>query len=136
MTPSEAKVLLSYHSGRNADIDHPKWETGFLGSLRPFRGYLLPENFHEVMACLRALAPEISQGGTIDREVVNDVVGILHLGRSWAIHPDGMLQRNNLISEADVARLEDWLDTISYSFMMVLDSDDPEEWFSQYEDGK
>ncbi|WP_335993961.1 hypothetical protein [Fusobacterium polymorphum] len=33
-----AKELLSFHSCRNDDINNPKWENGFLGSLRPFQG--------------------------------------------------------------------------------------------------
>ena len=31
MNKEEAAVLLSFHSGRNPDIDHPKWTNGFLG---------------------------------------------------------------------------------------------------------
>ena len=30
-------VELSFHSGRNEDIKNPKWENGFLGSLRPYK---------------------------------------------------------------------------------------------------
>ena len=40
MDKNEAKELLSFHSTRNEDIDNMKWEKGFLGSLRPFRGEL------------------------------------------------------------------------------------------------
>lgn len=36
MNKEEAKELLSYHSGTSEDIHNPKWESGFLGSLRPF----------------------------------------------------------------------------------------------------
>ena len=133
MTPDEARQLLSFHSGRNEDFQHPKWKDGFLGSLRPYRGYLNPDNYHEVMDCLRALAPSLSEGDHVDRHVINDLIGIIHLGRAWAIHPDGMLQRNNLISEDDTRTIERWLETISYSFMTILDSEDPDSWFSDYE---
>jgi hypothetical protein len=84
------------------------------------------------MDCIQALAPELSAGDQVDRKVINDLIGITHLGRAWGIHPDGMLQRNRLITYEDTRTLETWLETISYSLMMVLDSDDPETWFSEY----
>lgn len=67
MNINEAKELLSFHAGRNNDINNPKWENGFLGSLRPFRGKLHIENLDEVIECLRTLkgefsAPTIEQG--------------------------------------------------------------------------
>jgi len=40
MDKEEALLLLSFHSTRNSDIDNPKWENGFLGILRPFKGEL------------------------------------------------------------------------------------------------
>lgn len=58
MTVEEAKGLLSYHSGRNPDFKNPKWENGFLGSLRPFTGSLNKDNFIEVMECLMYLLEE------------------------------------------------------------------------------
>ena len=58
MDKNEAKELLSFHSTRNEDIDNMKWEKGFLGSLRPFRGELYEENLFEVIECLRALKDE------------------------------------------------------------------------------
>ena len=44
MDKETAKTLLSFHSGRNDDINNPKWENGFLGSLRPFCGELIESN--------------------------------------------------------------------------------------------
>src|SRR5262245_37045603 len=111
MTPAEAKELLLIHSFAHPDIKHPKMECGFLGSLRPYRGHLVEESFHEVMAALRALAPTFHQP-TVDREVVGALWGICHLARSWGVHPDGMLRRNGLIQEQDIARLERWVDCI------------------------
>ena len=46
MDKTEARIRLSFHSGRNSLIDDPRWANGFLGSLRPFRGELRQENFH------------------------------------------------------------------------------------------
>ena len=47
-----AKELLSFHSCRNDDINNPKWENGFLGSLRPFQGKIYEKNF-SIFALLR-----------------------------------------------------------------------------------
>ena len=134
MTPLEAKKALSLHSGRDGDTDDPKWQCGFLGSLRPYRGELIERNFHEVIECLKVLSPELRSGALIDREVTSDIVGIVHLARCWALEPDGMLRRNKLITERDQAKLENWIRIIEYSFMMTIDSDDPEEAFAEYRD--
>ncbi|GAA3989822.1 hypothetical protein GCM10022247_05550 [Allokutzneria multivorans] len=48
-------------------------------------------------------------------------VGICHFARAWGIADDGMLRRNGLISDADVAPLQEWVCTISYALTMVLD---------------
>ncbi len=133
MNAEAAELLLSYHSGRNPDVENPKWTGGFLGSLRPFRGSLTEENFHEVMACLRVLADDLGDGETLDRGVVSDLWGIVHLGRAWALAPGGMLRRNGLISQDDQERLGSWLETISYAVLMLLDGAGAEEVFGDYD---
>lgn len=132
MTTAEAKILLSYHSGRNGDFTHEKWTNGFLGSLRPYGGALIEENFHEVIACLRALGPELRSADAIDRQVTADIFGIVHLSRMWS-SPEGMLGRNRLITDRDRKRLESWADAISYAFMAILDGCDDKEAFAEYE---
>jgi len=58
MNVNQAKEELSFHSGRNSKINDSRWQHGFLGSLRPYQGMeLVEENFHKVIACLRALSP-------------------------------------------------------------------------------
>ena len=119
MNPAEAKEVLLFHSFAHEDIDHPKMGGGFLGSLRPFDGRLKEENFHEVMEALRILAPALEQP-SVDREIVSSIWHICHLGRMWGVHPGGMLRRNGLISAEESARLERWIDCISYATMMLL----------------
>jgi hypothetical protein len=131
MTPQEAREALSFHSGAHPDTDDPRWQSGFLGSLRPFKG-LREENFHDVMCCLRVLGHSL-QDRVVERETVAAVWGICHLGRSWGVHPEGMLRRNGLISQEDVDTLETWIDTISYAFLCLLD-DDEQEAFAGYQD--
>ena len=131
MDKNSAKELLSFHSGRNSDIHNPKWENGFLGSLRPFRGELHKENFMEVMECLKALKEEFA-AETIEKDIVADVVAITHLTRAWA-SPDGMLGSNHILTEEQEKHLLAWADIIESCFMYLLDGDE-EDAFSDYED--
>ena len=41
-----AKHLLRLHSFEDPEPHHPKQDSGFLGSVRPYRGSLNPKNFH------------------------------------------------------------------------------------------
>lgn len=132
MTKQQAKETLSFHSGRNSDIDNPKWENGFLGSLRPYRGKLNEASFHEIIMCLEVLGEDLIRD-TIDSNIVADIMGILHLGRVWGVYENGMLKRNNLISEKDAKTLGGWLDIISYTFMMILDTNNDAIAFEEYE---
>ena len=61
-----AKELLLLHSCGHPDFHHPKWSTGFIGSLRPYTG-LNEDNFHEVMAAIVAVAPHLADRQVLDR---------------------------------------------------------------------
>jgi hypothetical protein len=125
MDMTEAKELLLLHSFGHSDINHPKMLTGFLGSLRPYRG-LREENLHEVMRAVIALAPSLQKDKLVDREVIGALWAICDLARTWGVHPNGMLQSNNLISARDVVRLENWVDAISHATMVLLGGGDLE----------
>jgi hypothetical protein len=90
-----------------------------LGSLRPYRGHLIEENYHEVMAALRVLAPSLRQP-TVDREVISALWSICLLAHGWGVHPKGMLRRNGLIQPPDIERLERWISRISFVTMILL----------------
>lgn len=120
LTPIQARELLQLHSGRHRDTGHPKWEFGFLGSLRPYSG-LRVENFHEVMECIKTLATELENESTCDKELVAAIWGICHLGRSWGVQADGMLRHNGLISTHQADQLESWIHQISYAMFCLLD---------------
>ena len=70
-----------------------------------------------------------------DKEVVSALWGICHLTRSWALSPDGTLRRNSLIEPEQIALLENWVETISYAVMMLLDDQDFETAFEPYDGG-
>ena len=100
MTPDEARHLLAIHSGRDAEPDRGKCETGFVLQLRPFRS-LKQENFREVMEAIRVLAPEIAASASVDRELMADLWAIIWYPRAWAFPPGEMLRRNGLIDGRD-----------------------------------
>ena len=132
MTVDEAKLRLSFHSGRNSDTEDPRWKNGFLGLLRPYRGNP-PENcFHDIVACLRTLADEIRDAEFLEKSLVADVTNITHFGRAWAVYEGGMLRRNNLITESDWKTIELWVDCISYAFACLTDGADDETAFADY----
>ncbi len=131
MEKDEARKLLSFHSGRNNDIHNPKWGNGFLGCLRPFCGELREENFIEVMECIRALKEEFNNAA-VERDMIADIVSIVHLTRELAA-PDGMLGRNNILTGEQTESLLTWVTIIENCLMYLLDNDE-EDAFSDYED--
>ncbi len=131
MNTGQAIRLLRYHAFQDDDVHHPKMERGFLGSLRPFQGELKESNFHELMTLIRALAGELGQD-TLDRRVISCLFSICQLARAWAVEPEGMLQRNRLLSDEQTAQMERWLDMISYAVMVLLDRGGEEEAFWGY----
>lgn len=108
-------------------------ESGFLGSLRPFRGQLIEENFHELMEIVRTLAPQLKQPA-LNREVMSCLWSIMHLARAWAISADGMLRRNQLISDEQIALMEEWLDLLSYAVLILIEDGGEEEAFWGYKE--
>ncbi len=136
MTNEEAKQILKYHSFQDEDIDHPKMTRGFLGMLRPFRGEIIEENFHEVMDAIKTLSKSFRNDKLIDKQVMSSLWGICHLTRSWAIDPDGMLQQNNLLTQEQIDLLEQWIETISYSTFCFLDGCDDQTALNFYSDEK
>ncbi|WP_433956425.1 hypothetical protein [Paenibacillus taichungensis] len=78
-------------------------------------------------------APELKQS-TLDREVMASLWGITHLGRAWAVEPEGMLRSNRLISDAQVALMERWLDLFSYAVMVLIEDGGEEEAFWGYQE--
>ena len=71
-------------------------ENGFLGSLRPFQGKIYEENFKEIIECLKTLKIEIKKEN-IDKNIVSDIISIIHLTRIW-VSEKGILGENNLLT--------------------------------------
>ena len=114
-----AKELLLLHSRNHPDVFHRKQDGGFMGSLEVYRG-LNEDNFHEVMAAIVAVAPHLLRSQQVDRDIMSSLWDLCRTARRWGIHADGRLQRNGLITDEDVERLEGWVDAIEWAVMMLL----------------
>ena len=131
MTETEAHNLLLAHSTIHPEENHPLHSTGFLAMLRPYKG-LLENNFREIMEALRVLAPTLQHGPAIDRNLITALWDICHFARAWALEPEGMLQRNHLITATDQERLADWLNIISDTVSNLLEGADEAVAFEAY----
>ena len=99
---------------------HARPEPGaFLEMLRPYHG-LRDEVLVELKACLRTAALRFVDR-TLPRELVSALWAISYFGRLWALEPDGMLRRNCLISDNDLARLRAFLDHFDYAVAILLE---------------
>ena len=76
----------------------------------------------EVELCLRTLGPALQKGGTVERELISDFLYIVGAGSHWAVHPDGMIQRNQLMEENDTLRLRRWLAELSMALAMIVEA--------------
>ncbi len=132
MDRDQAIELLLLHSCAHPDFNHPKWESGFIGMLRPFGGELIEDNYHEVVACIGCLAGELQSEAPVDKRIVSSLWGICHTARAWGVEEDGMLRRNRLISDEQVRTLDEWVDAISYATTTLLDGEDLDSALAQY----
>ena len=131
MTKVQAIEELLFQSSKHPDIENPRWQHGFLGMLRPFKGTLLEENFHKTMEAIKTLADEFVKD-SISNQIISSIWSICHLTRAWAIEPEGMLRSNQLINTQQIQQLENWLDHISYVTDCLLDNCAIEVAFEMY----
>lgn len=98
-------VILRHGIGRDdAPQNEACLQDGFLGVLRPFSG-LREENFLQVMEAIIALRPHLEGKQAWETRLVEGLWGLTTRARLWGLDPDGMLQRNRLLSDADTALL-------------------------------
>ncbi|MDB5312589.1 MAG: hypothetical protein JWO38_6791 [Gemmataceae bacterium] len=121
MNYAEARHQLLLHGPGTADAAGQPLilEDGFVSCLRPYIG-LQEKNFHLVMEALLTVGEGIHGALQVDRDVVQAVWSICSTGRDWGLHRGGMLQRNKLITAADTARLELWVETIEGTALRLL----------------
>jgi hypothetical protein len=130
MNEAEARALLLKQVEPDNGTGAPQT---FLGGLRPYRGKLPRKQFHDTMDALRVLAPSLGAGDAVDRTVISALWTLCDLTRRWALDEHGMLRRNSLISNEDLATLTTWHDMISYAVSTLLEGGDPGEAFHEYD---
>lgn len=131
MNREEALISLSFHSGRNPDINDARWENGFLGSLRKYSGKLGENNFIDLMECLKVIAIEFDSD-KIDRNLIADLYGIFYQTNLW-LGKGGSLDNIDIKNKK---KLDIWMKIYSYAITLLLDYTEQscEEAFYEYED--
>lgn len=120
MSYEEAKRQLLLHTGSVDDTNQPLMiEDGFLPSLRPYRG-LVEKNFHLVMEALLTVGEQICTSIVVERDIVQVVWRMCSTARIWGLSSHGMLQGGKLITDADVDRLELWVNAIEHTALDLL----------------
>src|SRR4051812_37093723 len=134
MTYDEAKLLLLMHGPGTSGPDGEPLiaERGFVHSLRPYEGRLVEKNFHLVMEALFTVGETLYRSQQVDRELVHAIWALCNTARGYGLHPQGMLQRNKLISQADTKRFERWIDAIETPPLPVLGGHPPHSRLSRY----
>ncbi|MBV8761290.1 MAG: hypothetical protein JO257_28595 [Deltaproteobacteria bacterium] len=92
-----------------------------MAMLRPYHGVVDELILKDVTDALEASAPLLRRDAP-PRELVAAIWAISHFGRAWALAPDGMLQRNRLIEDADVAMLAAFLDAFDLRVLELLEA--------------
>ncbi len=91
----------------------------FASMLRPYRG-LREEVLQDLWGALRVCAPRIASE-SVERELLAALWAIGHVGRTWALDPDGMIRRNNLIADDELTKLSEFLYRFDYCVLMLLE---------------
>jgi hypothetical protein len=117
MNISSAKDIVFRHAGMSSVS---KSQTGFLPALRPYRGVSI-ESFFDLALAIIDLSDSIEfKNPEVDRDVVYALWSIVARTRQWALDPNGMLMRNQLIDEATRTQLKSWVDVIENSSLALL----------------
>src|SRR5262245_13328793 len=133
MEYEEAVNLILMHGiGRDdVPLDQALIRDGFLGSLRPYTG-LREENFLQVLGAIIALAPHLAGRQVLERRLVSGLWELVHRTRRWGLDPQGMIQRNRLLSAADTERLWLWVICLEMAIYRLLRGIDPGEALTYY----
>ena len=122
-------TILLHGVGRNdVPLADATLENGFIGCLRPWTG-LRDENYRDLMRAILSLHESLDGLDNWPKELVLGLVGITRMTHCWAIDDTGMLRRNNLIPNDDVAKLRTWIQRIESVIEQLLLGNDPLETY-------
>jgi hypothetical protein len=125
-------VILMQGIGRDdVPLEDALTPDSFLGCLRPFSG-LREENFLLIMNALVALKPYLAGQAVWERRLVEGLWELTTRSRLWGLDPDGMLQRNKLLSADETVRLLRWVRCIEMAVSRLLRGGDPAEALAYY----
>ena len=130
-------TILMHGVGRSdVPLSEALHENGFIGCLRPWSG-LRDENYHELMTAIVSLRHTLAGCTEWPTELVGGIMGIIRMAHCWGIDETGMLRRNNLISDTDVAKLRRWTRRIESVVEQLLMGNDPLDTYPNlFEDGE
>ena len=133
MDYEEAVNLILMHGPGRDDVplEEALIENSFVGCLRPFAG-LREENFLQVMRAIIALTPHLSGAKVWELRLVYGLWELTKTARLWGLDPNGMLQRNRLLSEEDTKRLLLWVHCIEMAVSRLMRNGDPAEAMAYY----
>ncbi len=118
-------TILMHGIGRNdVPLSEAVHEHGFIGCLRPWSG-LRDENYRELMAAIVSLRESLAGRDQWPTELVVGIMGIVRMAHCWGLDETGMLRRNNLISDSDVAKLRFWVRRIEAVVEQLLMGNHP-----------
>ena len=118
-------TILMHGVGRSdVPLSEAVHEHGFIGCLRPWSG-LRDENYLELMTAILSLHDSLADRNNWPTDLIGGLVGITRMAHCWGIDETGMLRRNNLISESDVAKLRHWTGRIESVIEQLLMGNDP-----------
>jgi hypothetical protein len=124
----QAKELILMQGYRHPN--HSNAETGFLGSLLPYRALrgekfeLQEKNLYEILEAVDVVAIQFQNEATVDKEIVGTLWSICHLVHNY-IRPDSAWRRTNLMTSKDATRLEKWIEILSYTVLSYLSNGQP-----------
>ena len=78
------------------------------------------------------LLKEHFRSDKIERQIVSSFWGICHFSAAWGLDKEGMLRRNNLLTENQIKQLSTWIECISYTISSLLDGVDDDGSFELY----
>jgi hypothetical protein len=118
-------MILMHGIGRDdVSVSDALYQHGFIGCLRPWSG-LRDENYHELMSAIVSLHHSLAGRNEWPVELIAGIMGITRMAHCWGIDDAGMLRRNKLISDADVAKLRHWTQRIESVVEQLLMGNDP-----------
>lgn len=133
LTEAEAIELLMIHAASCEDDADARMHAGLMFSLYAWNGKSNPENFRQVMACIKSLGPSWSSGNIPSRTMAA-LWEIIYLGNSYLNDPRRIEHRKQWVLAPNELDVEgEWLDCIGWAVMTFLQFNDSVAAFSCYD---